>query len=154
GRIAVSPAALLAFRVTVPTTATVGIGFTSTITAVDAFGNTITSDNDTVTLSTTDSQNVGVSPAAVTLTNGTPTTTLNVATTDLGDVVRLTAADANCTTGSSGPIIVGGINTISDGGFEVPALPAGTWSQPAPGGSPWQFSATGAGISANGSTYT
>jgi len=61
-------------------------------------------------------------------------------------------------------------NSISDGGFEVPALPAGTYQvgnqssiwkfpysnvsyQVAPGSSPWQFSGI-AGVSANGSGFT
>ena len=44
-------------------------------------------------------------------------------------------------------------NTVSDGSFESPVLPAETYASPANGTSPWQFSGL-AGISTNVSGFT
>jgi len=49
-------------------------------------------------------------------------------------------------------VIAASQDTITDGGFETPALAANTY-QVAPGGSPWQFSGS-AGISTNNSGFT
>jgi len=82
----VVPAALASFVVSAPSTATVGIGFNVTITAKDAFGNTVTGFNGPAYLMSSDGQQVA--PVYILLTKGVGTAqvTLNKANT-----VKLTA---------------------------------------------------------------
>ena len=62
--------ALASFAVSAPTTATAGMGFPVTITAQDRFGNTDSSYNGPVTLTSSDGQTISGLPASVTLSNG------------------------------------------------------------------------------------
>jgi sugar lactone lactonase YvrE len=64
----VSAAAASSFLVAVPSTATAGVSFGATVTAVDAFGNTATSYHGTVRFGSSDAH--AVLPANTTLANG------------------------------------------------------------------------------------
>jgi hypothetical protein len=76
GSITINPAAAVALAVRAPSTATAGTSFNATVTAVDPYGNTVTGFNGTVSLKSTDGQSV--SPATVTLSNGTGTATVTL----------------------------------------------------------------------------
>jgi FKBP-type peptidyl-prolyl cis-trans isomerase 2 len=91
GSTAVSPAAATAFVVTEPGTATAGTSFTATITAVDAYGNTVTGYAGSVTLTAGDGQTVhlAATPAFV---NGVATVTVTLNT---ADNVTLTATSGS-----------------------------------------------------------
>ncbi|HYT88865.1 MAG TPA: DUF4214 domain-containing protein, partial [Gemmataceae bacterium] len=86
--IAVSPAAASRFVLSVPTTTTAGTPFTVTVTAQDAFGNTVTDYPGTVHFSTNDLQ--AVLPADATLTNGVGTFSITLKT---AGTVSLTVTD-------------------------------------------------------------
>ena len=83
-----SPGAASRFVVTAPTMATAGSGFSVSVTALDAFGNTATGYGGAVTLTSSDGQAVKVltQPA---FTNGTAVWTVAL---DTANTVRLTAA--------------------------------------------------------------
>jgi hypothetical protein len=92
------PLATLAVSATA--TVTAGTPFSITITAQDQYGNPVTNGNVTVTLATSDGQ--AVTPATITLVNGTATLNLTLKT---ADALMLTAT-AGDVTGSSGNITV------------------------------------------------
>jgi predicted outer membrane repeat protein len=102
GSIAVSPAAAASFSISAPSTATAGSGFSVMITAKDQFGNTVIGYRGPVTLTSSDGQTVFVSPAPVTLRNGTATATL---TLNVAHSVTLTAS-AGSLRGTSTSILV------------------------------------------------
>jgi Calpain family cysteine protease/Putative Ig domain len=104
GSIAVSAGAASAFVVTEPGAATTGINFNVTITATDAFGNTVTSFSDSVALTSSDGQTVSVA-GTPTFTNGVATVTVSLANPD---TLTLTATSGTIQ-GTGGSIIVGSL---------------------------------------------
>jgi hypothetical protein len=78
--ITVNPAAAAKLAVSSPSAVTAGSSFSVTVTAQDAYGNTVTGFNGNVTLSSTDGQSV--LPASLTLSNGTATTAVTLDKTD------------------------------------------------------------------------
>ena len=74
-----------------------GIPFNLTIKAEDSLGNVVTSDDSTVTLSSSDGQFIFVSPSPITLHDGTATVSVNL---DKADALTLTAT-AGSITGTS-----------------------------------------------------
>ncbi|MBM4068204.1 MAG: Ig-like domain repeat protein [Planctomycetes bacterium] len=87
GNVTVVPAAVASFAVGVPSTATVGAGFSVTITALDRYGNTVTGFTGTVLLTSSDGQTV--SPTHITLVRGKVTTNI---TLKKSGIITLTAA--------------------------------------------------------------
>jgi hypothetical protein len=96
----IRPAAVFKFVVSAPSTATTGVGFPVTLTAVDQYGNRVTGYTGTVTLTSSDNQ--AVSPASVPLTQGTGSTSV---TLYKAAAVQLKAA-AGASTGTSNYINV------------------------------------------------
>jgi len=82
GTITVSPAAVAGFAISEPTTVTAGVRFNVTITAKDAFGNTLTGFSGNVVLTSSDGQTVNLA-AMPAFSNGSaiPTVTLDKADT-------------------------------------------------------------------------
>ncbi len=109
GTIIDSPAAATQFVVNAPTTATAGTGFAVTVTAADAFGNTVSDFQGSVTLTCSDGQPVFILSPPV-FNNGTAVATVALNT---ADTVVLTAA-AGTINGASGAIAVGGGGVTSD----------------------------------------
>jgi hypothetical protein len=99
--IAVSPGALASFLVSAPSTATAGMGFTVTVTAKDAYGNTVTGCSGAVALTSSDGQTVLVSSSPV-FAKGTATATV---TLNNAGTVTLTVT-AGTVKGVSGAIAV------------------------------------------------
>jgi Ca2+-binding RTX toxin-like protein len=100
--ITVSPAAVAALAVHAPSAAIAGAGFGVTITAVDPYGNPVTSYTGAAALTSSDNQQVFVSPGTITLTNGTATV---AATLTTADTLTLKATSGTLT-GGSGNIAV------------------------------------------------
>ena len=109
GTIIDSPAAATQFVVNAPTTATAGTGFAVTVTAADAFGNTVSDFQGSVTLTCSDGQPVFILSPPV-FNNGTAVATVALNT---ADTVVLTAA-AGTINGARGAIAVGGGGVTSD----------------------------------------
>ena len=86
----VTPAAMAAFQINVPSVVYRGLSFPVTISAIDAYGNVVPSYNGSVTLTSTDGQSLGLS-ASPALVNGTVTVTVTMNTLDSTD--QLTATD-------------------------------------------------------------
>ena len=84
----VSPAAASRFVISAPASSTAGIAFTITVTAEDAYNNTVTGYADTVHLTSSDA--AAVLPANSTLTNGAGTFSVML---DTGGSQTITAAD-------------------------------------------------------------
>jgi Ca2+-binding RTX toxin-like protein len=99
--ISVSPA-VASFAVSAPSAATAGTGFNVTITALDAYGNTVAGYNGPVTLTSSDGQTVTVTPASITMTGGTATVS---ATLKTAGTVTLTAMTGSIQ-GTSGQVTV------------------------------------------------
>ena len=95
--------------VSAPSTATAGTGFAVTVTAADAFGNTVSDFQGSVTLTCSDGQPVFILLPPV-FNNGTAVATVALNT---ADTVVLTAA-AGTINGASGAIAVGGGGVTSD----------------------------------------
>jgi hypothetical protein len=76
--IAVSPASATSFTVSAPSTAGAGESFTVTLTAIDAYRNVVTNYSGPVTLTSSDSQPVTVTPSTLTWTNGTAVATVTL----------------------------------------------------------------------------
>jgi hypothetical protein len=74
--ITVNPAAAAALAVSAPNAVTAGRSFNVTVSAKDAYGNTVTGFNGVVNVYSTEGQSV--SPTALTLTSGTVTTALTL----------------------------------------------------------------------------
>ena len=104
-----SPAAASLFVVSAPSTATAGTGFAVTVTAEDAFGNTLSDFQGSVTLTCSDGQPVIILSSPV-FNNGTAVATVALNT---ADTVMLTAASGTIN-GASGAITVGGGGVTSD----------------------------------------
>ncbi len=98
--ITVLPAAVTTLLVVAPSTANVDVGFPVTVTARDAYGNTVPTFAGTARLSSSDGQSV--SPATVTLAHGVGTATVSLHT---AGATRLAAA-AGQTRGTSDSIVV------------------------------------------------
>jgi len=109
GSIIDSPAAASTFVVSAPSTAKAGTGFAVTVTAKDAFGNTVSDFQGSVTLTCSDGQPVIVLSSPV-FNDGTAEATLALNT---ADTVMLTAASGTIN-GASGAIAVGGGGVTSD----------------------------------------
>jgi hypothetical protein len=91
-----------------------------TVTAQDAFGNTVSSFNGTVTFQTTDGQ---FSPRSLSLSNGTATTTV---TCDIARTLVLQAFIPGAQGGSTGVITVSpAAATVSFSAFNPGTVPAG-----------------------------
>jgi hypothetical protein len=101
--ITVSPAAADHFTVAAPAAATAGTPVLFTVTASDAFGNTVTGYSGTVHFSGTDS--AGTLPADATLTGGTGTFTATLRTTGSRSITATDTGSASIT-GTSGSIVV------------------------------------------------
>ena len=71
-----------------------GIPFNLTIKAKDSLGNIVTSDDSTVTLSSSDGQFIFVSPSPITLHDGTATVSVEPRQ---GDTITLTATAGSIT---------------------------------------------------------
>ncbi len=99
GSIIVNPAPTTWFLVSVPFTATAGIGFTVSVSAENQSGKTITSFGGKVTLSSTDGQAVNLLSPLV-FDEGKATATVSL---DTADTLALTATSGS-TTGTSGTI--------------------------------------------------
>ena len=102
GPIVNGPAAACTFAVVAPSTATAGTSFSVTVTAEDAFGNTVTTYDGGATLTSSDGQAV-ILPAQPVLIDGTADVTM---TLDRAGTITLTAASGTAT-GTSGPIVDG-----------------------------------------------
>jgi len=109
GSIIDSPGATSQFLVNAPNTATAGTGFSVTVTAADAFGNTVSDFQGGLTLTCSNGQPVFILSAPM-LNNGTAVATVALNT---ADTVRLTAA-ADTINGTSGTITVRGGGVTSD----------------------------------------
>ncbi len=94
--------ALASFGVSAPSVVIAGVAFPVTITARDQGGNPVTNYNGSVTLTSSDSQNVFLSAASINLANGTATVQV---TLQNPSTLTLTAAAPNFT-GTSGSITV------------------------------------------------
>jgi len=95
----VNPGPAATVTVSAPSTATAGTGFSVTITAKDMYGNGV---DGPVSLSSSDGQSV--TPATVTLTNGTGKATVTLTDPDAVGLV----ATSGAASGTSGPITVQG----------------------------------------------
>ncbi len=84
--VTVKPAPAVTFQVSPLASVTAGSAFDVTVTAKDTFGNTVTDDNGSVTLSSSDGQKV--SGSSVTLVNGVGTAQV---TLDVADQIKLVA---------------------------------------------------------------
>ena len=98
----VGAAAATNFVVSAPAAATAGASFQVTITAKDAFGNTVTGYTGVVTLSSSDGQHVYLSPSTVTVSGGVAKVAV---TLDIANSLKLTAV-AGTLKGSSNSIQV------------------------------------------------
>jgi len=101
-----NPASAVTYCVSPPATETAGSAVSFTVMAKDASGNTVTSDNGSVTLFSSDGQKV--QGASVTLTNGVGTAHI---TLDVADSITLTA-------------IGGGLSGVSGWTSVLPAAPS------------------------------
>ena len=125
GDVTVSPADFASsgskFGVTAPSTATAGTAFNVTVTAQDAYGNTITTYTGTVHFTSGDG--AAVLPANTTLTSGTGTFAVTLKTAGAQTVA---AADTVTTaaTGTSGDITVSAAGITSTGAKFAVSAPA------------------------------
>src|SRR5262249_11969970 len=118
GSVSVSPASVDHFVVAgFPSPVYAGTSGTFTVTAKDQYGNTVASDNDTITFSSTDT--AASLPAPTALRNGTSTFT---ATLNTVGTQSLPAADAGGHTGGQGGIVVNAApSTLTFNSPDVPA---------------------------------
>ena len=103
GLIAVQPGPAASFKITAPSTATAGVQFDITITALDQFGNVATGYTGTVDFSSSDS--AAVLPAPSTLTDGTRTLAVTLKTSGSQTITGTDSATSSLT-GTSSPITV------------------------------------------------
>jgi hypothetical protein len=103
GSIAVAAASATHFAVSAPASATAGSAFSSAVTALDQFNNTVTGYSGTVHFTSTDVQ--AVLPADSTLTNGTGTFSVTLKTAGLQTVTATDSVTASVT-GTSNTINV------------------------------------------------
>ena len=101
GTIVVSPAAATHFAVSAPGSAATGSAFSFTVTAQDAFNNTVTSYASTMRFTSSDP--AASLPSGSTLTNGTGTFTATLKTTG-SQTITVTGTGNNTLTGTSNPI--------------------------------------------------
>ena len=106
--VVVSPASAATFTVAAPANATAGTGFSITVTAKDAYGNTATGFGGSVHLTTTDAQ--GVLPADASATNGVVTFNGVTLKTAAAQTVSASSGSVN---GTSGSIAVGAATAAS-----------------------------------------
>jgi Ca2+-binding RTX toxin-like protein len=99
---AVSPAGAYAFTVAAPAPAGAGQGFAVNLTAVDPYGNVVTSYSGPVTLTSSDGQSVAISPATPVWSGGTTTVTATINNPDSTPITLKAAAKS--VSGQSGPI--------------------------------------------------
>ncbi len=93
--VVVNPAAVASFAVTVPQAETAGVPFAITVTARDAFGNTVTNYGGLVTFASTDAQ--AVLPANSTLINGSRSFTITLKTAGNQSVTATDTVNATIT---------------------------------------------------------
>jgi hypothetical protein len=106
GYIVVKPGPATHFSVVAPSSATSGASFNFNVTALDAYGNTVTAYAGTVTFASSD-HNIGVLlPSAATLTNGKGTFSATLATAGNQTITARQAGGGFPVTGTSGPITV------------------------------------------------
>ncbi len=111
--ITVYPGGLTSFAVSAPSTATTGTAFSVQVTALDAFGNTVTGFSGPVALLSSDGQ--AGSPSVVTLTNGVGTAQVTLTKADPTGLI----ADYYGILGSSGTIQVSSTSTPASAGPAV-----------------------------------
>ncbi len=137
-----------------PSTVAAGTGFALTVTAEDAYNNVATgfSGSETVALLA----NPGGSTLSGTLTAGATSGVASfsgLALNNTGSGYTLLIASAGLTSATSGSFaVVANAPSLSDPGFELPALATGAY-QYNPNGSPWTFSGD-AGVANNNSAFT
>jgi hypothetical protein len=104
----VNPGPATSLAITAPGSAFQGVAFAATFTAKDAWGNTATSYNQTITLGASDGQ--AVTPSTVALASGTKSA--NVTLRNAG-AVDLTASAAGLTSGKAHLTVVSPISALS-----------------------------------------
>ncbi len=135
---------IASYSVTTGTPLTRGTAFNVTVTAKDAGGNTVTTDNSTVVTLTSSTGNVQFTGNPNTLSSGTFTIS---SLDNYFETVTITATDANSKTGSTGSVTInplsGDYRSIATGTWAT----AGTWQI-------WNGSAWAAAGSAPASGFT
>ncbi|HEY4416094.1 MAG TPA: Ig-like domain-containing protein [Verrucomicrobiae bacterium] len=99
----INPGAIASYAVTVATPQTVGIPFNVSVTAVDAYGNIVTSDSSTSVTLSSGSGNMLFDTNPKTLASGTITVN---ATDNTVETTTITATDGNNKTGTSGNVMI------------------------------------------------
>lgn len=130
--LSINPDAINSYLVSAPLAQARGVAFNVLVTAKDAYGNTVTTDNSTAVTMSSSSGNVQFVTNPKTLAGGTFTVS---ATDNTSETTTITATDGNAKTGTSSSITVGvpKFRSKNSGNWNATT----TWEESVDGGATW-----------------